>query len=115
MAQTSFVLARCARNHGAFVIRFDGEGGNWIGNDAFRVGEEGGSARGYGHCRISGEIAFGPRYPGCPYCRATGISLCGKCNRPMCWDGRRSVTCEWCGAKNEVVGAVESLEGVADI
>lgn len=115
MTQTSFVLLRCARQGSPFVVRFDGRKGKWTGSVAFPVEESAASRGGYGRSQLSGEIDFAPQYPGCPHCRAAGILLCGGCNRPVCWDGSKTVTCSWCRTVNEHGGRLESLDAVSDV
>jgi hypothetical protein len=112
----AIVIGRCARNRGAFGIRFELSGGQWTSTWASPLKEGAANREGHDKSEITGNIVIGSSYPGCPYCRATSWVTCGTCSKLACWDGDfHRVTCPWCGTESEVAGEIRGLIGDLDL
>jgi len=116
MPHVVIVLAKCCYEKGAFGIRFEEmERGIWAGTWAFAVKESYARKEKYDKNTIHGTIAFIPEYPGCPYCKAKGIFLCGMCNKVSCYDGESdTVICPHCNAKLRLQDKIKHLNAGGD-
>lgn len=108
------VLAKCEKRSGAFGLRFqEGDPGHWRADWAFPLAEATAKREGY-DATIEGRFGFAPSYPGCPWCEARAIVLCG-CQRVACWDGKaRETTCPWCGDASAIEGTIGALRTGGD-
>lgn len=90
--------ARCAKSKNLFGLRVERISGNdWAITWAFRVKEEIAKKEGFTSQSIEGNFDFPPEYPGCPYCEAPGLVVCG-CNCISCMsDSTKRHTCPDCG------------------
>lgn len=108
-------MARCSGNRRAFGIRFERiADGSWLGDWAFALAEQAARKERYDHTDLSGGIAFGAAYPGCPECSANGISRCGGCARVACWNGDADVTCPFCAQPGTIKGDIDTLSAGGD-
>jgi hypothetical protein len=104
------VIARCTYGGQSFGLRFEErERGQWLADWAFGINEKSARKEGYDGSEISGSFGFAPDYPGCSYCRATGIYRC-VCSKVACWNGEdRTVTCPWCRTSVQLDGTISSI------
>jgi len=59
----------------------------------------------------SGNFYYGES--GCPYCGNLSYVKCNNCHKLTCWNpNNKRFTCAICGNKGEVVGTIDSLDGV---
>lgn len=110
------VMARCCRENAAFGIRYEEMERNvWAGSWAFPVKESYARKENYEKNAINGTIVFLPEYPGCPYCKAKGIFLCGRCHKVACYDGeRKTVTCPHCKSQLKLGDRIRHLSAGGD-
>ncbi|HEY9605898.1 MAG TPA: TerY-C metal binding domain-containing protein [Allocoleopsis sp.] len=109
------VLTKCSFAKQSFGIRFEEKlSGQWVADWAFAIKESAAKREGYDRSKVAGTFGFDSAYPGCPFCKASGIFKCG-CGKVACWDGEhRTVTCPWCGATSTITGQIESLSAGRD-
>jgi hypothetical protein len=110
------VMAKCRREKATFGIRFEEtEPGFWVGMWAFSIKDSIARRENYDKNSINGSILFGPKYPGCPYCKSRGIFLCGKCNLVSCYDGEsKTVICPHCNTKLDLIDQIHNLRSLGD-
>lgn len=110
------VIAKCCNTHKTFGIRMEeSEGGIWKGTWAFPIKESIAHKEKYDKNFINGMIQFDPAYPGCPYCEARNIFLCGICNKVACFNGKTEVvTCPTCNNRGRIGGQIDHLSAGGD-
>ena len=109
-------MAKCCNTQKNFGIRMEeSEGRIWKGTWAFPIKESVACKENYDKNTINGIIQFEPSYPGCPYCEAPSIFLCGNCNKVACFDGRTElVTCPTCNKRGRLDGQIDHLNAGGD-
>jgi hypothetical protein len=109
------LLSRCTRFKELFGIRLEQKHARvWNATWAFSIKQKTGEKEGYDTTRIDGSFEVDTGYPGCPYCKSQGFSLCA-CGKLGCWDGKTmQTTCPWCGDSHALGGQIESLESNSD-
>jgi hypothetical protein len=110
------VVAQCSvESDTSFGIRVERhDPGSWVATSSYRVARRdaagpptAGQARASDRRRVSGSVSLGPTYRGCPFCRATGLVVCG-CGEMACFAGRSGGLhmCPWCGSAGLVEGEI---------
>jgi hypothetical protein len=110
------VMARCNRENASFGIRFEEDAQkNWVGTWAFPVKISSGQREEYEKNSIKGSVSFTEDYPGCPYCKARNIVLCGTCKKVSCYNNSDIRTvCPHCKKSNIVSGHISQLDSGTD-
>lgn len=114
-AKVVIVMGQCTRRREAFGIRFEQQmPERWLADWAFAIKDTLAKKEGYDHNEITGAFEFDVKYPGCPYCEATGIYKCGSCGKVACWDGQLTVTCPGCKRTARIAGQIDKLSSGGD-
>lgn len=100
--QAFAVMAACERSKETFGITVDSCGNNsyrfiW----SFKIRKEIAKQEGYDSTNVTGNIENDEEFPGCPYCKAKLMWLCGTCKKWNCWHEQNHVTCAHCGTSGE--------------
>ncbi len=110
------ILAKCKNSKESFGIRAEQQNNTWVFTWAFKISEKVAANEGYNTTNVSGVISLDDDYPGCPHCKATGFSQCGKCKKTACFGGNaEKVTCPHCGYTDNTRSAesFDDIEGGA--
>lgn len=107
-----FVSMVCSSQHQPAVIRFE-----WTGEVFLALGASkqrpGSVIPPNGNGQTSGAFGTAPGYAGCPYCRADGFVLCGRCNELGCHDDSWEIfNCPRCGNSGRITGTIDKLSGM---
>ena len=98
MKEAVVVLSKCPQAHRIYGIRAEKAAQNhWRLTWAFPVKELSAKRESYDRASISGQMEWGPKYPGCPYCGTGGLIICS-CGHVYCSNVREDGTsiCPWC-------------------
>lgn len=97
------ILCKCGRAHKTYGIRVEKfSGKRWGMTWAFPIKESAGKREGYDKASVSGDVVMSAEYPGCPYCKQRGLTVC-TCGHLSCTITHNDLfTCEWCGAQGRI-------------
>ncbi len=101
--EAQVALAKCREGKKIYGVRMEKTSLGWKYDWAFTLSESRAKSENYSSTKIKGNIYPDSEYPGCPYCGAKSFVVCG-CGRLNCNNSDEKIfTCEWCGAKGELV------------
>lgn len=115
--EAQVALCKCQEGKKAYCVRMEKTSLGWKYDWAFKINVGRAKSEGYDSADIKGTIYPDPEYPGCPYCKAKTFVVCGACGKLNCNNSTGNIfTCEWCGAKGELVKYGGSgIKSVGDI
>lgn len=97
-------LSKCKEGKNTFGVRMEKTSMGWKYDWALKLSEKRANKEDYGETKIVGNIYPDPSYPGCPYCKGNTFVVCGLCGKLNCNNSKKGIfTCEWCGAKGELI------------
>lgn len=117
MPNVTIIMVLCHITRQPYGVRLEEiSHGVWMGDWAFAINENRAKREGYDRSEIRGTFGFTEKYPGCPYCRATGLVRCGRCGQLTCWNSESSIsTCAKCGQRGVVSGNIDHLTAGGDV
>ncbi|MHC1740055.1 MAG: hypothetical protein AB9897_02975 [Anaerolineaceae bacterium] len=108
------VSAKCAKNRQTFGISYRQViRGEWLAYWTFPLTDSTSQREGYADTQLDGVCKFDAHYPGCPYCKTTGLVQCGNCKHISCWDSsHKEFSCAWCG-NSGVIGEMADFRNLS--
>jgi len=107
--EVNIVIAKCCKHNQTFGLRLEKINNNWLRTWAFKIKESSVKREGYDKNPINGTLMPMPSYPGCPYCKADNVVLCG-CGKVSCYlSESKSVYCYWCNTKHDQIMLADSF------
>lgn len=114
--EVSIVIARCVQSKQPYGIRFQQDFvGKWTATWAFKRGERWLLKPRESSQHLTGGVALGETFPGCPHCGGGSFVRCGHCEAVGCWDKQTDpYPCPHCGRSAPIGGRIESLNASQD-
>jgi len=110
VSEAQIILSKCCKHNKTFGVRVEKRGDDWVRTWTFRISEASAMREGFDRTKITGSLQTSSEFPGCPYCGAHGLFLCG-CGKASCFDGQSSsVFCHWCNTKADNLSYSASLD-----